>query len=200
MTIQVAHDITCPWCWIAVSQVRRMEREFGVDVEWIGYEMWPEELGWPPAGSAVAQVATNRPKTPRRLDLAYAAEGMERPTAERPKQMRIHNALEAIEYAKTEGVAKPLIERLYEAYWLEGAAVGELDVIENVAQRIVRDIPEMIRAIEERRFASAIVPFDDEAYARGVYNVPTFFINGERYAEQPYMVLAKALRETVALR
>jgi hypothetical protein len=42
------------------------------------------------------------------------------------------------------------------------------------------------------------VGFDDPAYASGVYNVPTFFIGEERYAEQPLTVLKKAVRGALA--
>lgn len=200
MKIQVAHDFTCPWCWIGLHQAIRLEREFGVEMDWIGYELWPEELGWPAPAAPTPELATNRPKTPTRLDLAYAAESMEKPTAERPKRMRIHNALQAVEYAKTEGVGNELLKRLYEEYWQNGAAIGEIAVLEDLARGIVKDIPAMSRAIEERRFKAEIVPFDDDAYAKGVYNVPTFFIGGVRYAEEPYVVLAQAIREATAVR
>jgi 2-hydroxychromene-2-carboxylate isomerase len=35
-------------------------------------------------------------------------------------------------------------------------------------------------AISQRKFADRLVNFDDDAYAAGIYNVPTFIIGGER--------------------
>jgi predicted DsbA family dithiol-disulfide isomerase len=195
MTITVAHDFICPWCWIALFQVKRMTQEFGVEVDWVGYELFPEGMEWSVSAGSAPDNRPNRPVTPSRLQLAYAAEGMEPPTAERPKQMRIHNAMEAIEYAKTEGVANELVEKLYRAYWEEGREINSPQILQELAEGIVKDVPEMLRAVEEKRFNDKIVPFDDEAYAAGVYNVPTFFISGERYAEQPYAVLRKALSQ-----
>jgi len=51
----------------------------------------------------------------------------------------------------------------------------------------------LVKAIAERSYQHNIIGFDDPAHATGVYNVPTFFIGGDRYAEQPYSVIRKAV-------
>lgn len=191
MVVRLAHDFICPWCWVGLSQAKRLKQDFGVEIEWLGYEIFPEELEWPERGSSPA-VESARPPTPTRMDLAYAAEGMEPPTAVRPKRMRIHNAHEAMEYAKLEGVADELAERLYNAYWLEGKEINNPAVMAELAEGIVKNIPEMLKAIEEKRFKDNIIGFDEPAYATGIYNVPTFIVDGEKFAEQPYSVIRKA--------
>ena len=196
MTIRVAHDYTCPWCWVAWFQTRRLKLEFpGLEFEWLGYELYPETIPWPEPAPAMPEVTTNRPKTPTRIELAYAAQDMDKPTAVRPKRMRIHNAHEAAEFAKTLGDPEPLIGRLYHAYWEEGSAIGEVETIAELAEGLVPDVDEMICAIQDRRFEDKIVGFDEGAYHNGVYYVPTYWIAGERYAEQPIQVLRKALAE-----
>ena len=193
MIIPVAHDFICPWCWIGISQARRLQQEFGVQIEWLAYELLPETMEWPePPPKPV--VETERTKTPNRIELAYAAEGMEPPTADRPKRMRSHYAHEAAEFAKTQGldVADAFIERLYYAYWTKGLEINNPLVLTDLANGIVNDIPEMLKAIEEKRFAKNIIAFDEPAYSSGVYYVPTFFINGQKFAEQPYAVIRKA--------
>lgn len=177
-------------------QARRLHEEFGVAFDWIGYELYPDELEWP-APTPPAATPENKPATPSRFDLMLAAEGIELPKVRRPYRMRTHNAHEAVEYAKTEGVADALIERLYEAYWRDGEEINRPDLLLRLATGIVLDLGAMGAAIAERRFADRIVGFDDPAYAKGVYNVPTFFIGDARYAEQPLPVLRKALREWV---
>lgn len=196
LVVPVAHDFTCPWCWIGHRQAKRLADEFGVTFDWLGYELYPESLAWPEPGPP-EEVNPNRPPTPSRLRLAYAAEGMDPPTVQRPRRMRIHAALEAVEHCKTLGVAQEAVDRLYEAYWTQGTAIGEPDVACEVLAGLVEDLDDLRLAIAERRYDDKIVPYDDEAYARGVYNVPTFFIGGERYAEQPYTVLKRALRSSL---
>lgn len=190
--LTIAHDFTCPWCWIALHQARQLQKEFGVSIDWRGYELWPEELGWPEP-SAPKPEQLNRPKTPTRIELAYAAQGMAPPTAERPKRMRIHNALEAAEYAREEGKQDAFVEAIYRALYERGERVGDMEALERLAEGVLSDVPQMVRAVEERRFADRIVLFDDPAYAAGVYYVPTFFIGEERLAEQPFVALRAAM-------
>ncbi len=199
LTIPLAHDFTCPWCWIAVKQVADLA-DTGATFEWVAYELWPDNLEWPEPAVVVPEVATNRPKTPTRLELAYAAADMEAPTAIRPKRMRTHNAHEAIEFAKTTGHAEQLIDKLYRALWEDGKDINDVDVIVHIAGDVIADLVGLRKAIEERQFADRIVGFDDPAYAAGVFNVPTYFIGGARCGEQPPQVLRRAIvgRKTTA--
>lgn len=193
MKITVAHDFTCPYCWVGWFQAEKLKREFGVEIEWLGYELWPEHLEWPAASPAV--VPNNKPEVPTKLGLLLMIEQLEVPKVIRPPRMRTFRAHQAVEFAKTEGKHEELIRALYEAYWLEGANINDADVIASIAEGVVSDIPEMLQAIAEDRFGDQVVDFDDPAYAAGVYNVPTFFVGDQRIAEQPYQVIRKAMLE-----
>lgn len=199
LTIQIAHDFSCPWCWIGLNQADRLRADFSAQIEWLAYELWPEELGWPEPGAPAPAENPDRPKVPSRLALAYAAEGIEpHPTLVRPRQMRTHSAHEAVEYAKTIGLADEMVRRIYEAYWLRAENIGKPEVLRCLADDLVPDLEDFTEAIQTRRFADRIVGFDEPAYATGIYNVPTFIIAGERYAEQPYRVLELAARAASA--
>lgn len=195
--IAVAHDYICPWCWIGLLQIKALKEEFDVEFDYLSYELMPEELPWDPPTPPAPEPPQpeNKPKTPSRLALAYAAQGIEPPTVKRPRRMRSHNALEATEYAKTEGKADAFVERLYRALWEEGREINNPDVLAELAEGLLDDVPAMLKAVETKQFDSQIVKFDDESYAKGVYNVPTYFIGGVRYAEEPLITIRKALRE-----
>lgn len=193
LTIPVAHDFICPWCWVGLLQAKQLQKEFDIQFDWRGYELWPEELEWPEPQPVVAPPA-NRPVTPTRLEFLLHAEGIDMPKAERPKRMRTHNAHEAVEYAKTEGNVEPFLEALYRAYWEEGLEINSLKVLKKIGKKHLEDADAMLKAIEKRKFAHKIIGFDDAAYANGVYNVPTFFIGDERYSEQPTKVLRDAIQ------
>jgi len=197
LTIPVAHDFICPWCWVGLFQAKRLEADFGATIDWVGYELFPDELEWPDWKPG-APAPENKPATPSRFDLMLAAEQMKMPTAERPHKMRTHNAHEAVEYAKTEGVANELNEILYRALWERGEEINNPEVILRLAKGTIKDLDALKSAIENRTFAANIIGFDDPAYALGVYNVPTFFINGKRYAERPYIALSEAVAGEVA--
>lgn len=196
ITIPVAHDFICPWCWVGLLQARRLQQEFNVRLDWLGFELFPVELEWPEYTPGPPPPA-NKPPTLSRFEFLLAADDIEMPTATRPKGMRTFNAHEAVEYAKTEGVADELVEVLYRAYWEKGEDINDLETLKTLATGVVKDLESFADAISTQKFKANIVGFDDEAYAKGIYNVPTFYIGGHRYAEMPYSTLSKALKEAI---
>ncbi|HMS54095.1 MAG TPA: dihydrofolate reductase family protein [Fimbriimonadaceae bacterium] len=194
LVIPVAHDFTCSWCWIGFWQTRELREEFGVEFDWLAYELYPEPMPLPTAPPP--QPESPRPKTPSRLSLAYAAQRLA-PPERRPPDVRTHVAHQAVEYAKTLGLADRLVEELYIAHWQEFRDIGDPGQILKIAEGLGIDPGRLRRSIEERRFESKITPFDAPAHATGVYNVPTYWIGGQRYAEQSMALLRKALVEEI---
>ncbi|MFM9871871.1 MAG: DsbA family protein [Fimbriimonadaceae bacterium] len=197
MIIKVAHDFNCPWCWIGIKQMERLQSEFDIKFDLVGYELMPEELPWGDAAPK-PEPDPRRPVTPSRMELAYAASRVEAPPKVQPSKMRTHNALLATEYAKSVGVGFDFAHRLYQAYWLEGVVINDLDELTRLAEGIVPDAEALKRSIENKEFEEKIVKFDDDAYAAGVFNVPTYFVGSEKYAEQPYAVIADAIRKEMS--
>ena len=191
LTIPVAHDFICPWCWVGFLQAESLANKLGIQFDWVGYELFPLELEWPDYPPAA--VNPNRPATPSRLDFLLEAEGMELPKVSRPRKMRTFHAHQGVEYAKKLGRADDMIRVLYQAYWLRGEEINDVEVLVRLAEGLIPDLTDFRTAVAERRYKDNIVGFDDDAYANGVYNVPTFFIGGEKYAEQSTRVLRAAL-------
>lgn len=191
MTIQVAFDYTCPYCYIGHHQVLRLREEFGVEFDYLCYELWPE--GMEIVHGPVKPDIPGKPRVPTRFEFALAASGVPKPRHFVDGD-RIHNALEATEHAKAVGVAGQFVDRLFRALWIEGLAINDLNVLSSLAEGIVPDVDALLADVENRAFADKIVLFDDPAHATGVYNVPTFVINGKKFAEQPFSVLERAIR------
>lgn len=190
MVLKIAHDFNCPWCWIGWHQTRDLKAEFGVDFDWIAAELYPDHLEF---NDYPAEKPANpdRPVVPSRFELAMAAQRLPKLPAHRPHNMRTHNCHEAVEYAKSLGDPEPLIGRLYEAYWREGKNINDPDQIVALAPEF--DETELRAVMAERRFDANIIKFDDDAYAAGIYNVPTLWVGNRRYAEQPITVLQLAV-------
>jgi riboflavin biosynthesis pyrimidine reductase/predicted DsbA family dithiol-disulfide isomerase len=194
LVIPLAHDFVCPWCWIALSQARRLAAEFDVTFDWLGYELYPGDTAWPEPATAESGPGEDRPKTPSRLALAHAAEGMPPPREPRPERVRTFHAHEAVEYAKLDGKQDLMVERLYRAYWERGEQINELKVLTRLASGLIDDLDEFEHSVRSRRFRDRITLFDEPARAKGVYSLPTYWIGGERYAAQPTTILREALR------
>ncbi|MCH7904823.1 MAG: dihydrofolate reductase family protein [Armatimonadetes bacterium] len=197
LVVPVAHDFTCPWCWIGQQQARRLVCDFGVAIEWRAYDLWPPSLTPPPMRHIERD--PRRPSIPTRLELAYTVDGLPPPSIERPKPTSTHNAHEAVEFAKLHGVQDDLVERIYEAHWELGLSIESPDVLAKLAADLVPDVQAMKRSIERREFAERIIEFDQPAYESGVYYVPTFFVGDERLAEQPYACIEQAIRRELSL-
>ena len=198
MIIPVAHDYSCPWCWIGLLQADQLRAEFGVEFDWLAYELYPEELElgtW-----THPEEPPDKPPVPTRMELAYAAQGIERPTNKGPYPMRTHKVHEATEYAKATGGVDELVSAFYHGYYEQAADLDDIDVLANLARPIVSSLDEMLLAVSQKRYKANIIGFDEGAYRSGVYNVPTFYIGGERYAEQPYVVLQRAMKKAVMVR
>lgn len=195
MIIPLAHDYSCPWCWVGLLQADQLRAEFGVQFDWLGYELYPEDLEFPTWNRG--EEPTDRPPTPTRMELAYAAQGIEKPANKGPFPMRTHSAHEATEYAKETGGVYDLVSAFYHAYYEQAANLEDIDTLAELARPIVRSLDDMLSAIESKRYKANITGFDEGAYRTGVYNVPTFYIDGVRYAEQPYAVLRKAMQKAV---
>jgi predicted DsbA family dithiol-disulfide isomerase len=173
----------------------RLKREFDVEFEWLGYELWPADLPRPIVEPP--RVIPNMPPIPTRLELMLATENMELPPVERPKRMNSHKALLASEYARVQGLGEPFILELYRAFWERGEFISESEYLVNTGERFGMDPESMRNSIESDEFADRIVGFDAPAYKTGIFHVPTFIIDGKRYAEQPYRVLEKAVVEAL---
>jgi len=197
VTIKVVHDFICPWCWVGLFQAQRLQKEFGVEIEWIGGELFPEELAWPEPAIRVPD-PPNRPATKSRFEFLKYIEGIEVPKVTRPPRMRSHNAHLAVEFAKMVGKADQVVEALYRAYYESGQPIGELETAVAITGPIVGDEEGLRRAIDAEQGAETFIHFDDPAYAEGIYNVPTFFIGDERLAEQPYGEIRAAMERLLS--
>jgi len=201
LIIPVAHDFICPWCWVGLFQVKRLKEQFGVEIEWRGHELMPEELDWPEPKPAMPE-PPNKPPILSRFEFLKLMDRIDVPKIERPKRMRIHAALEAVEYFKEFAPTQvdDFVETLYRAYWERGETIGDIDVLAGIADQFKIANPEVPirKALEEKRYRDKIVSFDAPSYRTGVYNVPTFFIGEKRLAEMPYEVLERAMTEHLA--
>lgn len=188
LTVTVAHDYLCPWCWVGFFQAQKLRQEFPqIHLDWVGYELLPEELGPLPEYKPKPR-DPSRP--PNRFEAFAEAENV--PLHERTiGVVRTHYALEGAEYAKAHAPERfdAYNEAVYRAFWERSEDISDLDVLENLARGAGLNGHDFRTAVSSKAFYDKIVRFDDDAYARDVTHVPTFLFRGERCAEAPYAVI-----------
>ncbi|MFM2222924.1 MAG: hypothetical protein RLZZ78_1181 [Armatimonadota bacterium] len=189
------HDIVCPWCYVGLFQAARLEEQFGIEITWLGAELFPPDLDGPPSNPGPRPAIVRDPAKPNRFDDFAAAEGVSVSDV-RPGFVRSHRALLALEFAKTLGheAFNLLNTAIYKAYWETYADIENIDVLRDIASGVGIDADAMAAAVANEAFADQILPFDDGAYGAGVRNVPTFIFGAnEVLAEANYDDLARAM-------
>lgn len=171
-----------------------MRERFGAQIDWLAFEMHPE---LPPAKKPEVRPPLV-PPVPSRAELAFAAEGLDyvRPAV---GLVSCNPAFQAVEYAKQFGEVDGLVERIYFAYWREGQDISQVETLRKLAAGLVDDLDGLEAAVAKRQFADKIVCFDKPAHQAGVWHLPTFWIGNERYSEQPWRVLERAIKNHVGV-
>ncbi|GAB4463430.1 MAG: DsbA family protein [Armatimonadaceae bacterium] len=192
-TITVFHDYICPWCYVAHRQCLKLTEEFGVSFDWRGAELYPPGMVVPEKPKPAPDAP---PPPPSRFDLFLEEEGITMPS--RPPFRRSHYALMGAEWALLDFGPEAFDAynaAVYRAYWEEHRDISKLPVLAEIATEAGLDAPSLLASLTAKRYESHIVPFDDEAYALNIRNVPTFiFGTSERLAEANYDDLARATR------
>jgi predicted DsbA family dithiol-disulfide isomerase len=189
LTVTIAHDYLCPWCWVGFFQARRLREEFPqIRQVWRGFELLPEELG-PLPDFQPAPPAPDRP--PSRFDLFSQAEGAPVPAGRTVGAVRTHAALEGAAYAQERAPHRfdAYNEAVYRAFWERSEDISDPEVLGRLAAGAGLDRDDFLRAVSSRAYHDQIVRFDDDAYAADVTHVPTFLFRGERCAEAPYATI-----------
>jgi predicted DsbA family dithiol-disulfide isomerase len=104
--------------------------------------------------------------------------------------------------ARTTGQQDELKDRLFTAYFTEGAAIGEPEILARLAKQVGLDPVEVDDVLATDRYLDEVRADEAEARALQVSGVP-FFVIDRRYAvagAQPTEVLVGALREAYSTR
>jgi predicted DsbA family dithiol-disulfide isomerase len=97
-----------------------------------------------------------------------------------PVQPHTHLAFEGFQYAKSRGLANEYNHRMFEAFFVEGKDLGEIDVLTELAGEVGLDRDEYREAVESRRFKEAHQQALKEAGEQNITAVPTFFIGDQK--------------------
>ncbi|MBV9850505.1 MAG: DsbA family protein [Armatimonadetes bacterium] len=189
LTVTIAHDYLCPWCWVGFFHAKKLREEFPqITLDWRGYELLPEELGPLPDYKPKPR-DSSRP--PSRFEAFAEAEGHPVPEGRTLGVIRSHLALEGAEYVKDKApdCFDRYNEAIYRAFWERSEDISDPDVLGAIAHNAGLDKAGFLNAVRARKYDAKIVRFDQDAYADDITHVPTFRFRGERCAEAPYATI-----------
>ena len=216
MKVEIWSDVVCPWCHIGKRRfeeaLSRFPHRDQVVVEWKSFELDPgspsSSASEPADASGYARWLASKYSTTQAeaekmlasITAAAAAEGLDF-RFDRAVVTNTFDAHQVIHLAAEHGIQDEVKERLLRAYFSEGEAVGDRDVLVRLAAEAGLDADEVRAALVEQRFASAGRADEAEATALGIRGVPFFVVDrkygmsGAQPAEQLLEVLQRAWAE-----
>ena len=203
LTIDIVSDVVCPWCYLGEKRLQQaLAEEAGpVVVRWRPYQLDPTI----PAGG-LDRVEYMEKKFGKSGRLQSVHENLTRLGAEVglpfafDKITRSPNTLDAhrlIRWAASAGVQSRAVDRLFEAYFVEGRDIGDRVVLTEIAAECGLDADLVERLLAEGADSEVVRQEVEQAQAMGVSGVPFFIFAGRLGvpgAQEP-SVLRQAMAE-----
>lgn len=184
-TIDLYFDYTCPFAYLASTQVRARS----LAVTWK-----PILLG----GVFKAQgTAQNLSETLGPAKAAHNGKDMQRWAKKYGVELRMPaghplRSVEALRATLATKMDPDVIAGFYRAYWVDSRAISERDTIRDVVTAAGHDAAAVLDAIETATIKDGLRARTEEAIALGVFGVPTWIVGGELYWGQDRLHFVEA--------
>ncbi len=195
--IQVWSDYVCPFCYLELPALERLEAERPVQVRWRAFELRPEpQPTLDPDGDYLHRVwnASVYPMAAER--------GMTLKLP--PVQPRSRLALEAAEAARERGQYGPMHRALFRAFFEEGRDLGDPAVLRAIAGEAGLDGAEVAAELQAGRWTGRVLADQELARRLGVSGVPAMVLGRagapQRWlvsGAQPYAALSEAVDQVL---
>ncbi len=181
MRIDVVSDVICPWCYIGkrrLSSALQQRPEVEVEILWHPFQLNPD---MPPEGMAreryisakfgggqhAGRVYQNVTDVGATVGISFHFERIKVTPNTRDAHRLIRRATEA-------GDADPVVEALFNAYFIEGRDIGDRETLATIAAEAGLDGEDAARFLASRDGAEEVLAEDMSARRIGINAVPCF--------------------------
>lgn len=185
MHIDIFSDTICPWCFIGKQRIERALQARPPEIlslTWRAFQLNPD---MPPEGmdrdlylkrkfggtenaemiyGRIREIGRNE-----RIDFDFDA------ISRTPNTLDSHRL---IRFAAERGHQDDVVQALFEAYFLEGRDVGNLEVLKEVAEAAGLNGDDVVRFLKSGDLLPEIGSEDKTARDMGIQGVPCFIFNG----------------------
>jgi predicted DsbA family dithiol-disulfide isomerase len=211
MLVDIWSDVVCPWCYLGKRRLEaalaRFPHRDAVQVHWHSFELDPQSgpsSDVPSAERLAAKYGMSVEDARARhaqLEELAAAEGLEY-HLDRTRGGNSFDAHRLHQLAIDRGLSDAVMERLMRAYFTEGEAIDDREVLLRLVAEAGLDPEEARAVLESDRYAEDVRADEGTAARIGIRGVP-FFVLGRRFgvsgAQAPDIMLQaleKAWEET----
>lgn len=198
LSIEIVHDLVCPWCFLGVRRLLRTLRrrpDLLFDLTWRPFLLNPD---MPRAGMSRSDYVVRKFGGEDRARRLYAsigeigrAEGVlfrfER-IGRTPSSVDAHRL---VRFAARQGRADEMVESLFSAHFTDGEDIGDPAVLGAVAQSCGLDLLEVQLFLESDQEVESVHAENLRAHRLGINGVPCFVISGRHAiagAQEPEVI------------
>lgn len=186
MKVEIWSDVVCPWCYIGKrhfeTALTGFEHRDEVTVIWRSFQLNPNSpttADGDPLDRLVAKYGMSRADAERaqaRVTAAAATVGLDF-HLDRARSGNTFDAHRLLHHALSAGKQSDLKERLMTAYFVEGEAVGEREVLARLATDVGLEGSAVREVLASDAFAAEVRQDEQEARRLGISGVPFFVID-----------------------
>lgn len=185
--IRMYSDYVCPFCYLGRRSLEAYQgtRENPLDVDWHPFDLRSHKRG--PDGKIDHSVEDGKDEAyfeqvrqnVSRLKDEYDADEM-LDLEDLPEPVDSLDAQVASWYVKTEYPDRWLAfdEAIFEALWIDGRDIGDVDVLADIAEEAGLDSDEIRAAVTDGDLRDLLRERFTDAHREGITGVPTFFYDG----------------------
>lgn len=185
--ITVYSDYVCPFCYLGRRSLKEYQetRADDLDIDWHPFDLRSHKRG--PDGEIDHSVDDGKDdayfeqvrENVAKLKDRYDADEM-RSLNDLPDEVDSFDAQVASFYVKTEYPEQWLDfdEGIFEALWIDGRDIGDLDVLKDIADSVGLDADEIREVVRDEDRREQLRDLFAEAHGDGVTAVPTFAYEG----------------------
>lgn len=204
LTIDVVSDVVCPWCYVGKHRLEKamaMLPEQNFAVTWRPYQLDPtipkegvsrqayleQKFG----RERVAQIHAPLIKIGKAEGIPFAFDKITRS----PNTLDAHRLLR---WAHEAGKQNAMANRLFALYWVEGADIGNRDVLTKAAAEVGLDGALVAQLLTTEADLDPVIAEINAAQKMGISGVPTFIFAGRLALSgaQPAETIKKAIEQS----
>jgi predicted DsbA family dithiol-disulfide isomerase len=192
VVIDIVSDVVCPWCYVGKRKLELALRELAAQdpsaepaVRWHPFQLNPD---LPPEGiprstylrakfggeGRAADIYARVKAVGAEVGIAFDFDRIE----VQPNTLAAHRLIAWAQERDDAGSAGGLVERLFEAYFTQGRAIGEAEVLAQIASEAGMDRDAARAMLASAEGLAAVSAEDREARSVGINGVPFFIFNG----------------------
>ena len=200
-TLEIISDVVCPWCYIGKRRFEQalelLDPNLDLTIHWRAYELNPN---MPLAGverrSHYARKFGSEAEGQRLIDNITANAHNDGLAMDYEKIAVVPNTLMAhrlIWYGTQRDVQNEIVDALFEAYFVTGRNIGDLQELVKIAGEIGLDRNEVQEFLSSDAAHDIIEQEIHDAREAGIHGVPAFVVNGQ------YLFSGAQSPETISL-